>query len=141
MLNIGSAPNPTPADLRRLGDSGPRERDSFNDRIHQTAYMTPETGMTKAEMMRLEGKTVLGAHGARLGSILAVNLNTRMAEIQTHGGVAVAVPASMLMDKGNRVMASTLSPLDMMAMAKAQTGRTVAINLDSRRMRSTPLRG
>ena len=50
------------------------------------------------------------------------------------GGVAVAVPTSLLTDKGGRLRAVSLSPLDMMAMAKTQTGHTVAINMDRRHM-------
>ena len=143
MMNIGSAPNPTPADLRRIGDSTasngvafasvPQERPV----VERVAYVTPKTNLdvpAKAGLRRLEGKTVYGAHGARLGSILTVNLNDRLADVQLPGGIAVAMPASLLMDKGTRVTAPTISPLDMMAMAKTQTGRTVAIDVDRRHM-------
>jgi hypothetical protein len=140
MLNIGSAPNPTPADLRAIDDSrgatGPalgRNDSAVSIVPEQTAYVTTNNDthvMTSAELSRMEGKTVFGARGARLGPILTINLDLGMAEVQTPGGIAVAMPASLLLDKGNRVVAPTVSPLDMMAMAKAQTGRTVAINID-----------
>jgi hypothetical protein len=159
MRNVGSTPNPTVADLRSIGDwrvaSGPVHARSiphytggvsFNDNVapqifvaKPVAYITEAArndthAMTRAGLSRMEGKTLFGAHGARLGSILTVNLISRVAEVQTPGGVAVAIPASLLIDKGNRVTSPKISPSDMMAMAKTQTGHTVAINVDPRHM-------
>ena len=151
-LNIGSAPNPTPADLRRIGDSHLAGGVSFTSNVmprpafvaEPVAYGTPKHDkhvMKKTELTRMEGKAVFGAHGARLGSILAIDVDSRMAEVQTPGGIAVAMPASLLVDRGKSVTALTISPLDMMAMAKTQTGRTVAINVDRRYLRNSPVRG
>jgi hypothetical protein len=141
MLNIGSAPNPTPADLRRIGDSQFSNRTGFaapQERfVEPVAYHVD----TNAELTRMEGKTLFGAHGARLGSIITVNHADRLAEVQTPGGIAVAMPVGLLMDKGNRVVSPTISPLDMMAMAKTQTGRTVAINVDRRHVPIRSSRG
>jgi hypothetical protein len=149
MLNIGSAPNPTPADLRRIGDSTATNRAAYVSQdpaleAERAAYVTPKKDVhvaTNAELTRMEGKTVFGAHGARLGSILAVNHAGRLAQVQTPGGIAVAMPVGLLTDKGNRIVAPTISPLDMMAMAKTQTGRTVAINVDRRGMPIRASRG
>ena len=145
-LNIGSAPNPTPADLRRtkviIRAEPARLRASDTYQETPVAY---ETGtvlhrMTDAQMTALEGKPVFGAHGARLGYILAVDHGSRMAEIQTRSGIGVAIPTMLLTDKGNHIVAPTTSRADMMAMAKTQTGRTMALNVD-RHTRSTIFRG
>ena len=150
MRNIGSAPNPTPADLRALrdADKAPVIRRTNVSNLgyvpKPVAYELPKKSAhaaPQASLTRLEGKTVYGAHGARLGSILAVNLKSRMAELQAPSGIAVAMPASWLVDKGQRVVAPSISPLDVMAMAKSQTGRTVAINVDHRTLRSRSTRG
>jgi hypothetical protein len=55
-----------------------------------------------------------------------------MIELQTPKGIAVAMPASLLVEKGGRVDAPTTSRAGVMAMAKTQTGPTVAINIDRR---------
>jgi hypothetical protein len=141
MLNIGSAPNPTPADLRRIGDSQSSNRTGLaapQERfVEPVAYHVD----TNAELTRMEGKTVFGAHGAKLGWIVTVNHAERLAEVQTPGGIALAMPVGLFMDNGNRVLAPTISPLDMMAMAKTQTGRTVAISIDRRQMPIRSSRG
>jgi hypothetical protein len=138
MMNIGSAPNPTPADLRGIGDSTRpvyssagreglvlSERVAYVDRDNSGAAM-------RAKFDRMQGKMVFGAHGARLGTILTINTANRMADVQTPGGVAVSVPVGLLMEKGGRVTAPTISHSDMKAMAKTQTGHTVSINIDQR---------
>ncbi|HEY4264196.1 MAG TPA: hypothetical protein VGM72_02680 [Micropepsaceae bacterium] len=138
MMNIGSAPNPTPADLRSIGDStavalngnaGSREP------VERVAYVAADRShaVRREQLTRLEGKAVFGAHGVRLGSILTVNLAARMAEVQTPSGIAVAMPVGLLRDRGNHVAAPTISRADMTAMAKTQTGHTIAINIDRRR--------
>jgi hypothetical protein len=149
-LNIGSAPNPTPADLRagssgHFGAPARFHASGYSPTVQTfvaqpTAYET-ETAvahvMTDAQMTALEGKSVHGAQGARLGYILAVDHESRMAEIQTPSGIGVAIPTMLLSDKGNHIVASTTSKADMMAMAKTQTGRTVAMNIDMRSKTST----
>ena len=155
-LNVGSAPNPTPEDLRAIGDSpyatGPARGPAIphssghygEPALHSSngpavlygdhsAYELH--GMTDVQMTALEGKPVLGAHRARLGYVLAVDHASRMAEVQTPSGIAVAIPVMLLSDEGNHIVAPTTSRADMMAMAKTQTGRTIAVNVDMR-MRS-----
>jgi hypothetical protein len=144
-LNIGSAPNPTPQDLRMIGDSAyaPRVLHSEITPVQpvptQVAYVTHENDISSAAMFRMEGKSVFGTKGARLGYILAVDHGSKMAELQMPSGIAVAIPVSLITDKGDRLTASTTSKADVMAMAKRQTGRTVAINVMPRGQR--PLRG
>ena len=138
-LNVGSAPNPTPQQLRAIGDSqyssGPARADRYERRGEaapvdsQTFAMHP---MTRAQLSALEGKAVTGVNGANLGYILAVNNGARIAEIQTPTGVGVAVSTMLLTDKGNHVIAPTMSKGDILAMAKSQTGRTIATNVDLR---------
>ena len=137
MLNVGSAPNPTPADLRAIGDSkfaaAYTSEPHFVATQNQTIVM-PEIvqTMNAAQLTRLEGRHVSGAHGERLGYILAVDQDSRMIELQTPKGIAVAMPATLLIENHGRVIAPTTSRGDVMAMAKTQTGRTVAINIDRR---------
>ena len=136
MLNIGSAANPTSADLRAIGDSKVAVAYTTEPRFvaAQTQTIAPETSQTMntVQLDRLEGRQVSGSHGERLGTILAVDQDTQMIELQTARGIAVAMPASLLVEKHGRVMATTTSRADVMAMAKSQTGRTVAINIDRR---------
>ena len=140
-LNIGSAPNPTPADLRAIGDS--KFARASEPRIvamqTQTSIMPqPEQTLSTAQLSRMEGRPVLGGHGERLGYVLAVDHGARLVELQTPRGIGVAMPASLLVEKRGRMTAPTVSQPDVMAMAKTQTGRTVVINIDRR---AHPLRG
>lgn len=146
MLNIGSAPNPTPQDLRAIGDSNygygtPRLLHSEIAPVQPSpmnvVYLTRDRDVSAAAMFRMEGKPVFGSKGARLGYILAVDHGSKMAELQTPRGIGVAVPVSLMTDKGNRLVAPTMSKGDVMAMAKSQTGRTVAINIMPRAARSS----
>lgn len=151
MLNIGSAPNPTPEDLRRIGDSKyDATRYGASRVLHsevapvqpipaRAAYAVHDQGISSAAMFRMEGKNVYGTKGARLGHILTVDHGSKMADLQTPGGVAVAMPVALLVDKGHRIVAPTMSKADVTAMAKTQTGRTVAINVSPKTLR--PLRG
>ncbi|HEX3487143.1 MAG TPA: hypothetical protein VHT51_18960 [Micropepsaceae bacterium] len=161
MLNIGSAPNPTPADLRAIGDSNrnsdvqgtniphsspnfgepPQGRLSFDEGPKPVLHPVAKTAMANPKLTRFEGRMIFGAHGARLGTVLAVDVSTRMVDVQLPSGIAVAMPASLVKDNGRRLAAPTISPLDMMAMAKTQTGRTVAINVDTRHLRGRTSRG
>jgi len=146
-LNIGSAPNPTPADLRAIGDSAYARAPSQNTFAATTTYVAPEqtayTVVQPAPRMRaasdlgkMEGRMLYGSHGERLGSILAVDRGARMIDVQTPGGVAVAMKASLVTEKGGRLMAPSISHREMMAMAKKQTGHTVALNVDLRHRES-----
>jgi len=185
MLNIGSAPSPTPEQLRAIGDSkygaapvrrGPTfqsetvvppppadiEEDAYDNGIYyeeevvgsatvvaptRTAYVakstktaavkpvvkkttTARTAMPKAtSLASMEGKPVFGGKGERLGYVLAVNQKARMIELQMPTGIAVAMPASLVVEKGNRLVASTMTKADTLAMAKSQTGRMTALNV------------
>jgi len=115
-LNVGSAPSPTPNDLRIIeGYAGPPAI------VRQV--------VTIEDMRDMEGKTVFGDNGEMLGYILAVDEGARMMEVQLPSGVGVAVGADLFLNEPDRVMAPTLSQTEMLAMARAQTGSTVALNL------------
>src|SRR5262245_53883142 len=112
-LNVGSAPNPTPNDLRLL--YGP------------VRYGVYPAARTSVEVLRdMEGKAVYGENGEQLGYILAVDQNAALADVQLDTGIAIAVEADRLMNEPDRVIAPTLSRADMLAMAQAQTGRMAA---------------
>ena len=137
MLNIGSAPNPTPADLRAIGDAKLAMATEPGVTSTQIAYVQPTQvdyvqPMNRAQLSGMEGRTVWGSHGERLGFILTVDQSKSLAELQTPKGIAVAMPASLMMENHGRLTAFTTSQADVMAMAKSQTGRTVAINIDRR---------
>jgi hypothetical protein len=151
MLNVGSAKSPTPEQLRAIGDSNyapatyrtrniepaaaASESLSYDDEdISDNGALDEETGTaTAASLTGMEGKTVLGAKGERLGYVLAVDNGSRQIELQTRSGIGVAMPASLVADKGRRVVAPSVSRADVLAMAKAQTGRTVALTIDMRK--------
>jgi len=112
-LNVGSAPNPTPTDLRVL--YGPLR------------YGALPATRTSFEVMRdMEGKAVFGENGEQLGYILAVDENAGLAQVQLDTGVAIAVEGHLLTNDTDRVIAPTLSRADALAMAQAQTGRMTA---------------
>jgi len=125
-LNIGSAPNPTPADLRGRGTLTELYPQEY---AYEDQTILPQQTVTNTELTALEGKSVIGAHGTQLGYVLAVDHNSRLAEIQTPSGIGVAVPTMLLADEGNHIIAPTMSRTDITAMAKSQTGRTVAMNV------------
>jgi hypothetical protein len=52
-----------------------------------------------------------------------------MIELQLPTGIAISMPASLVADKGNRLVAATMTKADTLAMAKSQTGRTTALNV------------
>jgi hypothetical protein len=112
-LNVGSAPNPTPNDLRAL----------------YRAY--PGTRYSEADVLRsMTGKVVYGENGEELGYILAVDERAHLASLQLPTGIAVTVQTEMLMNETNRVIAPTFSRDDVMAMAQAQTGRQYALVME-----------
>jgi len=138
--NIGSAPNPTPQDLRALYGHGPMVT-AMPSRPHAVPY--GEGYLNRGyDLSSLEGRTVFGPErtvipayvklSERLGYILAVDQEAKLAELQTPAGIAVTVPVALLVPQGDRVMAPTMTRADVMAMAKTQTGRTVALNIDHR---------
>ncbi len=115
-LNVGSAPNPTPYDLRI---------------VEGYAVLRAPQVITVDVLrdMDMEGKAVIGQNGEMLGTILTVDEGAQLAEVQLPTDVAVAVEARLLVDEPNRVVAPTLSQADMLEMAGAQTGTTVALNV------------
>ena len=105
-LNVGSAMAPTPEDLRIVGDS---------DWV--------------STLGDLSGKEVYGKNREYLGYVLTVDEDNRLAELQTPTGAAVAVSTGILVDRGDRVMAPTLSRGDVLAMLGPQP-TFVAFNED-----------
>jgi hypothetical protein len=94
-LNVGSAPNPTPNDLRIL--YGPDRFSVYPTRI-------------SIDVLRdMTGKSVYGENGEFLGMIAAVEERSRLAELQLMDGRSVAVDANMLINEPDRVVAPTLS--------------------------------
>ena len=140
MLNIGSAPSPTPEMLRAIGDSNyvpPPPRGAIIPPAGPT-YVEPASPLsfdvapmqgTQMRAADLEYKTVFGAGGERLGTVIAFDENAQLAEVQLSTGVAVAMPAALIAQKNGRLMAATVSHNDVLAMAKTQMGRTVAVNV------------
>ena len=102
-LNVGSAPNPTPNDLRIL--YGPNRYSVYPTRI-------------SVEVLRdMTGKTVYGENGERLGMIATVDEVSRLAELQLADGRSIAVDANLLINEMDRVIAPTLSLAEVMARA------------------------
>jgi hypothetical protein len=131
-LNVGSAPNPTPQNLRAIGDSHFDRTVAYES--YSRIYVAPAHihTMNTAQLTDLEGRPVFGAHGRHLGYVLAVDNGSRMFELQTPNGVGVAMPASLLSERNGRLLTPTTTHADVMAMARTQTGRTVALNTDMR---------
>ena len=113
-LNVGSAPSPSPYDLRM---------------VEGYAILRQSQVITVDMLRDMEGKTVIGENGEMLGTILTVDEGPQLVEVQLPTGVAVAVEARLLVDEPNRVVAPTLSRADMLETARAQTGTTVALNI------------
>ena len=102
-LNVGSAPNPTPNDLRAL--YGPTRYSLYPTRI-------------SAEVVRdMTGKSVYGENGERLGMIASVDAVSRLVELQLPDGRSVAIDANLLINEMDRVIAPTLSLAEVMAIA------------------------
>ncbi len=140
MLNVGSAPSPTPEQLRAIGDSpyppsGPYYRAPARPYSFDTgpATVAPAPVAFVPAGMRatdVEYKPVFGVHGEQLGSVIAFDENAQLAELQLSTGVAISMPATLIMQGTNgRLMAPTVSHNDTLAMAKTQTGRIVATNV------------
>lgn len=102
-LNVGSAPNPTPNDLRIL--YGPSRYGVYPTRVG-------------VEVLRdMSGKTVYGENGERLGMIATVDEASRLAKLQLPDGRSIAVDANLLINETDRVVAPTLSLAEVMARA------------------------
>ena len=92
-LNVGSAPNPTPADLRAL----------YGPARYAYAVITPEA------LRDMEGKTVYGENGEMLGVIATVDTTAGLVDLHLPSGKAVAIDADLLVNQRDRVIAPTLS--------------------------------
>ena len=100
-LNVGSAPNPTPNDLRIL-------------------YGPLRYGVTRvsvAVLRDMTGKSVYGENGEHLGMIASVDEAHRLVELQLSNGRSVAIDANFLINEPDRVIAPTLSMAEVMAAA------------------------
>jgi hypothetical protein len=102
-LNVGSAPNPTPNDLRIL--YGP-------DR-----YSVYPTRVSVVVLRDMTGKSVYGENGEFLGMIATIDERSRLAELQLADGRSVAVDANLLINEMDRVIAPTLSLAEVMRRA------------------------
>jgi hypothetical protein len=99
---------------------------------HRT--MLAANAMTAGDMQRMEGKTVFGSRGDVLGTVMTVDIGKQLAQVQTPGGVSVAMPIVLLQDKGDRLYAPTTSQRQMAAMAVRQTGTHLASDVSSQRL-------
>jgi hypothetical protein len=153
MLNVGSAPSPTPDDLRAIGDSpyaanGPyirAPRPLASDVA--PAYVAPAPAyvaparvaiVPRMKAVDVDYKTVIGVGGQQLGTVIAFDEMAQQAELQLSTGVAITMPASLIVSSNGHLMAPTVSHNDVLAMAKTQTGRIVATNIT---IRSRDFRG
>jgi hypothetical protein len=100
-LNVGSAPNPTPNDLRIL--YGPLRYGA--------------TRVSVAVLRDMTGKSVYGENGEHLGMIAAVDAGHRLVEMQLPNGRSVVIDANLLINEPDRVIAPTLSMAEVMAAA------------------------
>src|SRR3977135_2126214 len=107
-LNVGSAPNPTPADLRAIGDS--------------VYAFDASPATTRQGLTAMQGKMVNGSHGENMGVVLAVDDVDKVVLIETPIGMHVAIAAQELKDDGGKVVAVTLLPLRLADLAMAQNG-------------------
>jgi hypothetical protein len=100
-LNVGSAPNPTPNDLRLI-------------------YGPLRYGVTRVDVRVLRdmtGKSVYGENGEHLGMIAALDEAHRLVEMQLPNGRSVVIDANLLINEPDRVIAPTLSIAEVMAAA------------------------
>ena len=118
-LNVGSAPNPKPEDLRAIGDA----RYAFDARADVNAASS-----SRNSLHAMQGKMVFGPHGEDLGVVVAVDDLDRVILIGTPSGMHVTVSAQVLNADGNKIIAAEISPARIMNMAQAQTGTTVVFN-------------
>jgi hypothetical protein len=129
-LNVGSAPSPTPEQLRAIGDSYYGREYYREYRERRPPPRSARYGEVRPGLGFMEGRMVFGDRGQRLGYVLAVDDRTNQIELQTRSGIGVVMSANLIVERDGRLMAPTTSSLDVMSMAKAQTGRTIALNVD-----------
>ena len=102
-LNVGSAPNPTPAQLRAL--YGPSRYGVYASRI------------SAAALQDMEGKMVYGENGELLGVVATVDIGAGLVDLHLTTGEAVALDAALLVNEPYRVIAPTLSMAEARALA------------------------
>src|SRR5215467_2513588 len=110
MLNIGSAPSPTPEQLRAIGDSpyppsgpyyGP-PRLSYETAPPPVVVHEPVAFMPiRMRAIDVEYRPVFGAGGQQLGTVIAFDEGTQQAELQLSTGVAISMPAALIMQSQN----------------------------------------
>ena len=105
---------------------------------HAAVRQTSHEMIAGMQAVNLEGRAVIGMNGHRLGYVLAVNQRAHSLDVQTPGGIAVTMPESRVRDFGGQLFALNMTRHDMLAMARAQTGRTMAQNIN---LRSGRIRG
>jgi hypothetical protein len=115
MLNIGSAPSPTPEQLRNIGDS-------YLVSVSQPVALNDSL----ADMI---GKDVYGKNREFLGKITAVDQLNRSADMQLPTGVVVSISTDNLVDRNDRVLAPNMSRGDVIALADRQGQRTAPIEV------------
>jgi len=96
--------------------------------------MLAPNSWTSGDMQRMEGKIVEGRRGEFLGTVMTVDIGKQLAQVQTPGGVSVAMPIVLLQDRGDRLYAPTTTGAHMDAMALRQTGTIVASNVSQNRV-------
>jgi hypothetical protein len=102
-LNVGSAPNPTPAQLRAL--YGP------------SRYGVYATRISIDRLSDMEGKMVYGENGELLGVVATVDLTAGLIDLHLTTGEAVALDAGVLVNHPDHVIAPTLSMAEARALA------------------------
>ena len=118
-LNVGSAPNPKPEDLRAIGDASY----AFDARADlKGANNGPNN------LHAMQGKMVFGAQAENLGVVMAVDDLDNVVLIGTPSGMHVTVSAQVLSSDGNKIIAAEISPIRLTNMADAQNGTTVVFN-------------
>ena len=95
-------------------------------RAHEEIVATYRDGTTHFALGdwsgMLEGQTVVGAQGEQLGSIIAVDRESELAQLHMYTlGKSVAVPIELLSVENGRVMAPTMSRPDVVAMTRTQS--------------------
>jgi hypothetical protein len=117
-LNIGSAPNPTPADLRAIGDASY----ALDARADSGA-----ANANRNELRALKGKTVSDMAGDNLGVIVATDDLDKVVLLETPMAAHVVISANLLSNDGPKVVAA-ITPMRLADMARAQKGEVVAFN-------------
>jgi len=104
-LNVGSAPSPTPEQLRLIGDS---------------VFAAGVTDSGPVALSDMIGKNVYGKNREFLGKITSVDGINRSADMQLPTGIVVSLSTDNLVDRNDRVIAPNMSRGDVIALADRQ---------------------